>query len=290
MNNENLVSVIITSYNQGKYLNDSIESLLNQSYKNWECIIINDGSEDDTEKIALHYSGKDSRISYQFQINQGVAPARNLGISKAKGDFIQFLDADDYLHPGKFSHQISVLINHPQIDMLFGSSRYFFDRIPDVFYPLHPNGGIPCDLTYRDGFQVEMLLKNNICSNCALLMRRKVIEKIKFREVIYEDWIFNLECALNGFVFHFDNALDSYSYIRMTSSSQMMKHTRQISNLKKFDSLLLKLVKESDYKISEEIVNLDELSNGNSIKKFIRSLTPPIIYSTGAIIKRKLFS
>jgi len=289
MNNGNLVSVIITSYNQGRYLNDSIGSLLNQSYKDWECIIINDGSEDDTEKIALEYCGKDSRFSYQFQTNQGVTAARNLGIFKAQGDFIQFLDADDYLHSGKFSHQISVLIKHPQIDLVFGSSRYFFDDEPKVFYPLHPNGGIPCDLTYRDDFQVEMLLKNNICSNCSLLMRRKVIEKIKFREAIYEDWIFNVECALNGFIFHFDNAFDSYSYIRMTAASQMMKHTHQISNLKKFDSLLLQLVKEHKYKLSGKIVNLEELSVGNSLKKFIRSLTPPIIYSTGAIIKRKLF-
>ncbi len=108
MNNGNLVSVIITSYNQGRYLNDSIGSLLNQSYKDWECIIINDGSEDDTEKIALEYCGKDSRFSYQFQINQGVSAARNSGVYMAKGDFIQFLDADDYLHSGKFSHQISV--------------------------------------------------------------------------------------------------------------------------------------------------------------------------------------
>lgn len=290
MSYKTMISVIVTCYNQGKYLHESLDSLMSQTYDNWECIIVNDGSKDDTERIALEFCQKDKRICYFFQENRGVSSARNFGISKVKGEFIQFLDADDKIHFRKFEYQLGVLKSTPTIDLIYGSSRYFFDGRFDILYPLHPNGAIPCDLTYRDGFQVEMILKGNICTNCSLLMRRSVIDKVKFNEVIYEDWVFNLECALNGFRFHFDNSEYSYSYVRMTESSQMMKHTNQLAKIKEFDSMLLRLVRDYGYKVDAKLVSPISSDYSTKIKGVVRQFIPPIIYEFLAFAKSRFSS
>ena len=88
-----LVSVIIPAYNASRYIVSTIQSVLNQSYRYLELIIIDDGSKDNTAELVKTFT--DERIQYFYQLNQGVSVARNTGISKAKGDFIAFLDADD---------------------------------------------------------------------------------------------------------------------------------------------------------------------------------------------------
>lgn len=284
------VSVIITCFNQGKYLVESIGSVINQSYSDWECIIVNDGSTDNSEEIASNFASKDPRINYFYQKNQGVAFARNFGLSIAQGSFIQFLDADDLINKDKLSYQIEQLKLQQEIDIIFGSSRYFFDGNSEVTYPLHPNGAIPCDLSVKDRFQVEMIFKNNICTNCSALIRREVIQNVKFRNLIYEDWIFNLEASLNGFIFHFDNSEKAYSYIRMTASSQMMRHTSQLYKLEQFEKVKLELVKKFKYRLDPKIISVKPIGLSTQSKKLLRQITPPFIYSFGAFLKTKVLA
>ena len=278
MKSSPLVSVIVTCYNQGKYLNKALDSILDQSYTHWECWIIDDGSTDNTRTVSVDYHSKDSRFQYVFQENSGVAAARNRGIQKCNGEFIQFLDADDFIHQDKFLTQLEQFEKNPEIDVLYGSSRYFFDDEPTVFYPLHFRGSIPCDLSYRDKFQVEMLLKHNVCTNCAGLFKRKIISKVSFKKQIYEDWIFNLECALNGFVFHFDNSFLSYSYIRITGTGQMMKHTNQLADVRRLESTLGNLVKGYGYKISTKIIVSEESNRSSDLVYLIKQICPPVIF------------
>ena len=89
-------STIMPVYNASKNLRRSIESIINQTYHNWELIIIDDGSLDDSYDICMEYASKDSRITLIHQENHGPGYARNEGIKLAKGDYITFLDADDY--------------------------------------------------------------------------------------------------------------------------------------------------------------------------------------------------
>ena len=93
----NLVSIIVPVYNTEKYLNRCIESLINQTYKNIEIILVDDGSTDTSGKICEEYAKKDSRIKVFHKINEGVSVARNYGISNCSGGLIQFVDSDDYL-------------------------------------------------------------------------------------------------------------------------------------------------------------------------------------------------
>lgn len=90
-----LVSIIVPCYNQAQYLDEALQSVLDQTYTNWECIIVNDGSPDNTVQIAKQWVAKDDRFIYLYKDNGGLSSARNFGIEKAIGKFILPLDADD---------------------------------------------------------------------------------------------------------------------------------------------------------------------------------------------------
>ena len=96
------VSIIVPCYNQAQYLDQCLQSVLDQTHEHWECIIINDGSSDDTSIIAQEWTKKDSRFKYLYKENGGLSSARNAGLDKATADYIQFLDADDLLEPNRF--------------------------------------------------------------------------------------------------------------------------------------------------------------------------------------------
>jgi glycosyltransferase involved in cell wall biosynthesis len=96
-----LVTIIVPCYNQAQYLDDALQSVFDQIYQNWECIIVNDGSKDNSEVIAKKWVVKDSRFFYLYKENGGLSSARNLGLDNAKGDYIQFLDSDDFLDTRK---------------------------------------------------------------------------------------------------------------------------------------------------------------------------------------------
>lgn len=94
-----MISIIIPVYNVSQYLNECIQSVVNQSYKDFECILIDDGSSDGSEVICDQWEQKDSRIKVIHQSNQGVSKARNRGITEAQGEYITFIDSDDWIDP-----------------------------------------------------------------------------------------------------------------------------------------------------------------------------------------------
>lgn len=102
-----LVSVIITTYNKAPYLEQSVNSVLAQTYNPVECIIVDDGSTDETATIAQRLTQRDPRITYQVKPNGGVSSARNAGLQLARGEWIQFLDADDWIAEDKIERQIA---------------------------------------------------------------------------------------------------------------------------------------------------------------------------------------
>lgn len=119
-----LVSIIVPVYNAEKYISQTIESVLGQTYQNWELILVNDGSTDNSEYIIQNY--KDSRFKYLKKENGGVSTARNLGIKQASGIYIAFLDADDVWLPDNLQKKISLALEH-QLDWVF-SDMYEADE------------------------------------------------------------------------------------------------------------------------------------------------------------------
>ncbi len=111
------VSVVIPAYNAMNYLPETIENVLSQTYNDFEVIVVNDGSSDETEQWVSQI--KDPRFKLIFQENQGLAGARNTGIAQAKGEYITFLDADDLWEPTKLEKQVCVLEDNPEIALVY---------------------------------------------------------------------------------------------------------------------------------------------------------------------------
>ena len=107
---ENLVSVIMPTYNCGKFIKETIKSVANQTYKNWELIIVDDCSKDNTEEIVNRYVERDSRIKYhRLETNQGAAVARTKAMKMARGSYMAFLDSDDLWKNDKLEKQINFM-------------------------------------------------------------------------------------------------------------------------------------------------------------------------------------
>jgi glycosyltransferase involved in cell wall biosynthesis len=120
------VSVIIATYNRKMWLGEALESVVNQSYRNIEIIIIDDGSTDDTKSLVMSFN--DSRIHYFFQENRGRSAARNVGLQLARGKYIAFLDSDDVYFPEKLAVQLGYLDEHPETGMIYTSAYCINDK------------------------------------------------------------------------------------------------------------------------------------------------------------------
>ncbi|MGB5417239.1 glycosyltransferase family 2 protein [Algibacter sp.] len=188
MNNP-LVSVIIPCYNQAQFLDEALHSVYKQNYANWECIIVNDGSVDDTKAIAEAWANKDKRFIYIYKQNGGLSSARNVGIRESKGDYIQFLDSDDYLSETKFELQIKDLKdNDVSICDYFSFLDSTKEKAPSkyltpVFSKINYKKEIIWDWEYRKSFP----------PHAALFKKALITQKnLKFDENLanHEDWVF----------------------------------------------------------------------------------------------------
>ena len=120
------VSVIIPAYNHGRFLREAIQSVLEQTFQDWELIVVDDGSTDETSEVVASFP--DPRIRYIYQKNQGNAAARNRGIELARGEFIAFLDADDLWLPMKLEKQVAQLDSLPPTVGLVYADLHFFNH------------------------------------------------------------------------------------------------------------------------------------------------------------------
>jgi len=168
------ISVIIPTYNREKLIVDSIKSVLNQTYKNLEVIIIDDGSEDNTKQVINKI--QDNRIKYiKLEKNGGAGKARNIGIKNAVGQYISFQDSDDILYPYKLEKQLNNIINKNsnldfcKIKVIFNSSYNFY----------YPNERQEKNVLKGNIFN-ELLSNGNFISTQAILVKTKFIKKYYF--------------------------------------------------------------------------------------------------------------
>ena len=112
-----LITIIVPCYNAEEYIAECLDSIINQFYKNWEAICINDGSKDETEHILYSYALKDNRIKVFSQINGGVSIARNRGLEEAKGEYICFVDSDDTIEPTYLEVLLQLMLSE-KIDLV----------------------------------------------------------------------------------------------------------------------------------------------------------------------------
>lgn len=121
------VSIISPTYNHEGFIADCIESVLRQTSRNWEMIIIDDGSTDETDQTVNPYCA-DPRVKYISQENKGLSAARNREMKTSNGGYIQFLDADDLIHNEKLERQADYLDHHKDVDVVFSEYCFFKDE------------------------------------------------------------------------------------------------------------------------------------------------------------------
>jgi glycosyltransferase involved in cell wall biosynthesis len=114
-----LVSVIVPTYNRADCIGETLDCLLAQTHTNWELVLVDDGSTDDTRSVVEERFRNDDRLRYVYQQNAGVSHARNTGLATAKGDFIAFLDSDDRWKPWKLAAQIACMNQFPDVGMVW---------------------------------------------------------------------------------------------------------------------------------------------------------------------------
>lgn len=220
------ISVVIPCYQQGRFLKSCIESLQSQTYKNWEAIIVNDGSTDFTESIAIEISAREPRVRYLLKSNGGLSSARNAGLQHSRGEYVQFLDADDQLENRKFELQVAELEQHPNIDLVYGNAMYFEDGNPSALRRRMKFNEIEVDWISKGWIDsrpmLNKILERNIFPVCAPLVRSEILHRIGlFNESLraLEDWEYWLRLALQEGKFSYLNAMKTDSLIRMHQSN-----------------------------------------------------------------------
>lgn len=123
-----LVSIIVPCYNQAQYLDEALHSVLEQTYQDWECIIVNDGSPDNTEETAKKWLNRDSRFKYIYQDNAGLSAARNGGIAIAEGEIILPLDCDDKLGENYLDYAVAKFKQNENLKVVYCKAQYFGDK------------------------------------------------------------------------------------------------------------------------------------------------------------------
>jgi glycosyltransferase involved in cell wall biosynthesis len=172
-NRQHLVSVIIPTYNYAAYVGTAVRSCLEQHYQPTEIIVVDDGSTDQTgEKIKKEFGDK---VNYFYQANQGVSAARNLGLSKARGEFVIFLDADDYLTPDAITLRLESLQKYPDVGIVI-TQNYTREKNSEKlnYHPKQRNDTITAKL-YK-----PLLQKRITFATCAAMVRTDLARRFEF--------------------------------------------------------------------------------------------------------------
>ena len=217
----NKVSIIIPAYNCEDYIAETLDSVLAQTYQDWECIVVNDGSTDNTLSIVKKYASTDNRIKSLSQENQGPSVARNNAIAHSSGEYILPLDADDLIEPTYIEEAVSVFVSIPETKLVYCRADYFGTRKGEWILPQYD---------YND-----LIWENSIF--CTAMFRRTDYENTDGYNpnMIYglEDWDFWLKLLrpedkviqINSILFHYRIKTDSRN---ATLSNQLKEMYNQI--------------------------------------------------------------
>jgi glycosyltransferase involved in cell wall biosynthesis len=215
MSSDPLVSIITTFFNAAEFIGEAIESILAQTYGNWELLLVDDGSTDRSSDIARDYSarypGTMRCLEHPRHRNHGLGASRNLGVEHAKGAYIALLDSDDVWLPHKLEQQVQILNAHPEASMVYGATEYWYswtgrpaDLERDVVAPV----GVESDRVIQPPTLLTLcypLGRVNTPCPSDFLMRREMLERVGgFEEcftVMYEDQAFLAKVFLQEAVF-----------------------------------------------------------------------------------------
>ena len=255
-----IVSIIIPTYNRAGLLKKSINSVLNQTFKNFEVIIVDDGSTDNTENVIKSFNN--SKIRYiKNKKNIGAATARNIGIKTAKGKFIAFQDSDDEWLPKKLKKQVEILTAHQNNNIVYTG----FWRIKDNRKTYIPLNRVKC----KEGNIYKELLEGNFISTQTLLMKRECFEKAgMFDENLprFQDWELVLRLSKHYDFKFIDKplALCYYTPKSISTDSDALLKAFKIIKEKYFKDLNNKLLAKHYFRVGNTLCLDKKFKSGRS--------------------------
>lgn len=214
--NNNLVSIIVPVYNSEMVLSDCIESVLQQTYQDWELIMINDGSKDRSVNMINKYVTKDKRVKLINQPkNMGVAAARNRGIEASQGRYIAFLDSDDMWKPGKLEKQLEFMSKN-NYGFTFTGYEMFDSEKPSKRTSIE----VPLSIGYKD------YMKNTIIGNLTVIIDQKKLGKVKVEYGELEDVLTWMKYLRKGYkAYGLNKCLAEYRVSETSVSGNKIKNS-----------------------------------------------------------------
>jgi glycosyltransferase involved in cell wall biosynthesis len=274
---KNLVSVVIPTYNTSNFLIKAIQSVINQTYKNWELIIVDDGSTDQTRQIVEEFQKKDSRIKYFFQNNKGQGAARNLGIKNASGNYIAFLDSDDEFFENKLERVISYFEKDKNIGFIYTDAIIIGDylykkRRSEIVTPY--SGKIYTKLLFNNFITTStVVVKREVLQNCGLFDESNFLRN-------FEDYDLWLRIAKKYKIEYIPEVLVKYYFVPKITSWKKRRRAYKAMIYIYYKNLKIANVYEKFiimYKLGEYLLKLiisfvmslfeDENNNNFAIKK-----------------------
>ena len=200
------ISVVIPSYNRAEYISATIDSILAQTYEDFEIVFIDDGSTDNTAEIVKTYMDKDIRVKYFKQRNSERAVARSYGITLSMGDYICLVDSDDIWYPKKLEVQLAVMEENPDVILSYASVNRIDMQGKTVGSAARQHEGYT-------GWVFFELLKRNFIPSVTPMIRKETLAKVGEQNtefIPYEDWDFWLRLSREGKFFHIVEPLGAY--------------------------------------------------------------------------------
>jgi glycosyltransferase involved in cell wall biosynthesis len=281
------VSIIVPCYNQAQYLDKALQSVLEQTYTHWECIIVNDGSLDNTEQVSKNRVAKDSRFVYLEKENGGLSSARNAGLEIVRGEYIQFLDSDDFIDKRKLELSLQQLnsVTNKDIKVVISNFRMFVNTPEKTYDPY-------CNLNSQLFNFVSLLYQweesFTIPIHCALF-DFSLFKSFRFPEDLKakEDWVMWVTLFHKGCRTIFIN--EPLAYYRRNQDSMMMTKDMLFDQLKAYEYFKGILSEEEFHRLSLVLISRYYKSN-EELKHKLRVIKESNTYQTGLMIKKILNS
>jgi glycosyltransferase involved in cell wall biosynthesis len=270
-----ILSIIIPCFNSEATLDTTLKSVLNQKYQNWEAIIINDGSTDGTEEIALNWINKDGRFKYFTKQNEGLGKTRNFGINKCIGTLILPLDSDNQLEENFVHDAISIFETNPNIGVVYGHAQYFGKK--NGFWEV-------------DNFKLEKMLVHNYIDACAIYKKKFWEEVGGYDENMpyqgHEDWEFWIALGNLSAEFYHLNKITFKYFVSKNSMSQLFTNEIILQNQDYIVEKYSRLYHEQYTKAIFRTLDMDKLKSESILVKTSKDLLFIILFR----IKKRLWN
>ena len=255
------LSVIVPVYNSEKYLRECIESILNQTFKDLELILVNDGSKDSSPQICDFYKEKDKRIKVIHKENEGVSVARNTGMGHAQGKYLTFVDSDDYIEQQMYEKMFKKIKKYDCDIVMCDCMKDFPDH--SEIYTHNIRKGFYTKEQLEEEYYPQLLITKDMqypatISNCLFVFKKELCEKnkIKYEKGIRfsEDWFFGSYLMLKANSFYYMKNQAFYHYrINNDSVTHVFVPDKWNDYCKLYKCMSNTFIKEKQYDFSEQL-------------------------------------